>query len=375
MNLKNLKIDLPKTWRETSHTGNEKQIIIHVYHVNPLAHIDPKRFQYQAMPSRGPEISVTKLGIQAPGRGLRPMEEFYKGMKALIASGIMPPAVMTMGKLEKWWKEFTKSPQAERPGESDVASDIDITQYQDEETAWQTLKNKGQMPTRGFNVPIPGGITIPGMSKNMTMSDLLQSDMLKNYIPKEQLGKLEKMQSAIKGVQAKMPKIRQDLEKKGVKYGEGKYLGCKTVYLESPNPTPPPASKSASSSRSNVSGMGMGGKNVDAFGKREGHIAHLDPLPKVAEPYAATKIMYLGLLFKNFIIGGPLLWGVDSLAPGNTPCYSLTKTKEVISTDRVGGKIFKDITIVPLPSTFAQEGYLNREEVEKIFRDIISKLG
>ncbi len=372
MNLKNFKLNLPKTWREASRSDSENQINVRVYHINPLSKIDSKRFQDQVT-YKG-DVSVNRLAVQSPARGLRPTEEVFKMFENLITAGIMPPNMMNMGKLNELRKGTTQTPHGERPGESDIASDIDVVQYPDEEIAWQALKNKGLMQTQGFDVPIPGNIMIPGMPKNMTMNDLFQSDMLKNFIPKEHLDKLGKMQSVMKEAQRQMPQIKQGLEKKGVKYGEGKYLGYKTVYLENPNQTPPPESKSTSSSSANDSGLGMGGKNVDAFGKREGQIAHLGPLPKVAEPYSAINKMYLGLLFKNFVIDGPLLWGIEQLPSGKTPCYSLTKTKEVVSTDKVEGKEFTGITIVPLPSTFANEGYLHKEEVEEIYKDIISKL-
>jgi hypothetical protein len=62
------------------------------------------------------------------------------------------------------------------------------------------------------------------------------------------------------------------------------------------------------------------------------------------------------------------------LLPGNTPCYSLTKTEKITSTTREGGATFMDIAIVPLPSTYAEEGYLHREEVEGIFKSAISTL-
>ncbi len=361
---------MPKTWREASRLGGENQVNIRVYHINPLSKIDPKRLKDQEVSPANAEVSVTKIGIQCPGRGMRPMDDFYKGMKAAIAGGFMPPE-WTPQKLEELWKGMTKTPHAERPGESDLAGEIDVIQYQDEETAWQALKNKGLMPTRGFDVPMPGGVTIPGMPKNATMSDLLQSDMLKNFIPKEHLDKLAQMQSAIKGVNEQMPKIRRDLAKRGVRYGEKTYLGCKTVYLESPNPTPPAGAKSIRSSGADTSGFGMGGKGATGG---VGFIAGLDPLPKTTEPYSAVNTMYLGLLFKNFVIDGPLLWGIDHLPPGRTPCYSLTKTKEVMTTDKVEGKLFKGIVIVPLVSNFAAEGYSHKEEVEKIFCDITAKL-
>lgn len=357
MNLKNLKLDLPKTWREASRMGSENQIIIRVYHINPLAHLDPKRLKDQVMPSLDPNVTITKVGIPTPGQ--RPLDDFYKGMMAAIASGLMPPE-WTPQKLDTLWKGMTETPHAERPGESDLAGDLEIIQCPDEEFARQTLKNKAMMPTRGFDVPIPGSITVPGMPKNTTISDLLQSDLLKKFIPKEQLGQLKKMQSAISEVQAKIPQIRQDFQKRGINYKEGKYLGGEAVYFEFPNPNPPPASRS--SSRGASTGGGGGG------------CTELDPLPKVDRPYSATNTFYLGILVKNFIIGGSLLSAIDSLPPGNTPCYSLTKTKEVTTTDRVEGKIFKGILIVPLVSNYAREGYFYKEEAEKIYRDIISKL-
>lgn len=359
MNLKNLKFDLPKTWKEASRMGSENQVVIRVYHTNPLAHIDPKRLQDQVMPSADPDVSITKIGIPTPGA--RPLDDFKKGMEAAIGSGLMPPE-WTPQKLNKLWEGMTKTPHGERPGESDLANDIEIIQCQDEEFARQTLKNKGQMPTQGFNVPIPGGVSIPGMPKNMTMSDLFQSDMLKKFIPKEQLGRLKKMQSAIREVQVKMPQVKQDLEKRGVKYGEGKYLGCEAIYFESPNHNPPPTPRSSSRGASTGEGGGGGG------------CTELDPLPKVTRPYSATNTFYLGLLVKNFIVGGQLLTAIDSMPPGNMPCYSLSETKEVLTTDRVEGKIFKGIVIVPLVSNFAREGYFYKEEVEEIYRDIISKL-
>lgn len=358
MNLKNFKLALPKTWKETSCIGGENQTVIHVYHINPLSRIDPKRLKDEVILCSEPNTSITRVAI--PTTGTHPIQGFYEGMKTMITSGLMPPE-WTMGKLNELWKGMIATPHAERPGESDLASDIEIIQCQDEEFAWQTLKNKGLMPTQGFDVPIPGGITAPGLPKNMTMSGILQSDLLKNYMPKEQWGQLEKMRSAIKEMQKQMPGIKQNFEKRGVKYKEGKYLGCKAIYLESPNPNPPPKPKSSSSGKDTQGGGGYG--NTD-----------LGPLPKVAQPYSTTNTFYLGLLVKNFIVGGPLLSMIEHLPLASTPCYSLTQTKEVVTTDRVEGVLFKGISIVPLVSNYAKEGYYHREEVEEMYRNIISKL-
>jgi len=354
MDLKNLKIDLPKRWREASRMGGGNQVIIHIYHINPLAHIEPKRFQDQSMPSGDPKVNIYRVGI--PGPGMNPLSDFYKGMKGAIAAGFMPPE-WTMQKLDKLWKDMTESPHAERPGESDLASDIEIIQCQDAETAKQTLKNKALMPIQGFDVPIPGGVTGPGLPKNMTMGEYLKSNILKSMVPKEQF---EQLQSVLKEVQQKIPEVKQSFQKAGIKYREGKYLGCEAIYYEYTNPNPPPKPKL--SSRATSAGEG-GGARTD-----------IPPLPKITKLYPATNIMYLGILFKNFIINGPLLWVIDSLPSGDTPCYSLTQTKEVITTTREGGVTFKDIAIVPLVSNYAKEGYFYKEEVEEIFKGIIRVL-
>lgn len=370
MNLKTFKFNLPKSWKETSRMGAEGQVVIHVCHINPLANIDPIELEGQPLPSSDPNIAIAKVGIPIPG--IRPLNDINKIMKGLSANGIMPPE-WTPQRIDELWRGLTKSEHAERPGESDIASDIEIAQYQDEETAWQTLKNKALTPTQGLNVPIPGGITIPGLPNNMSMSDLFQSDMIKQFVPKEQLGQLEKMQSVIKGAQQQMPKIKQDLEKKGIKYREGKLFGCKAVFLDSPNHNPPPTSKSEKSSTKNYDGMGMGGSTDDVSGAAIAPI--LPPLPKIPQPYSPTSTMCMGILYKNFIIGGPLLWIADGLSPGNTPCYSLTQTKEVRMTTKEEGGTITSIFIVPLPSNYATEGYPHKEGIEEIYKNIISKLG
>jgi hypothetical protein len=361
MNLKNFKFALPKTWREASRMGAENQVVMRVYHISPIAKFSSGQLQNQPMPSGDPNVAITKVAPPTPNT--KPLQGFYDSMKAMVQSGMMPPE-WNMGKLNDLWKGMTASPNAERPGESDMACDIDIIQCQDEETALQTLKNKALMPTQGFDVPIPGFTGAPGMPKNMSMSDLLQSDMLKSMMTKEQAAQLEKMKGALKEAKRQMPQVKKEFEKAGIKYHEGKLFGCKVMYYESPNQTPPPAPKQPSSSKKNFAGGGGGYGDLG-----------LDPLPKAEKPYSPTNTFYLGILHKNFIINGSLMTMYDSLPSSNTPCYSLSQTKRVTRTSREGGTLFTDIFIVPLVSNYAKEGYMYKEEVEKIFRGIIAKLG
>ncbi len=390
VNLKNLKIELPKRWRESFRSGSENQFFIWLNHISTLANMNPKAFQDQALPSSSDKIVITKIGI--PRFGPPPLKGFYEMMKALLSVGYLPG--WTSQKLDELWKGITKTPGFERPGESDLSADISVTRHQTEEIAKQQFKNMALMPTKGFNVPVPGGVQIPGAPKNMTFTELLESDIyekympehlekMKKYMPKEQLKKteeqmkklksymskkrLEKMRSAIKEVQKEMPKAKQDFLKSGVKFKEGKYLGYQVIYMEGKNPSPRPGSKSSLSSKKTGGGTGMGTGGG-------GYYRVLDPLPKISQPYQKTIISYQAILVKNFIILGSLLWTIAALPSGSTPCYSLTRTKTKIHFTREDGTKYEYRDIVPVVSNIAKEGYFYREEVEEIIKKIISKL-
>ncbi len=388
VNLKDFKIELPKNWQESSRSGSESQFFVWINHISPLAHIDPKTFQDQALPSSSDKIIITKVGI--PRFGPPPLKGFYEMMKGLLSVGSLPG--WTSQKIDKLWKGITETPGLERPGESDFSADISIARCETKEIAEQQFKNMALMPTKGFNVPVPGGVQIPGMPKNMTFTELLGSGIYEKYVPehlekmkkhmsKEQLkeaeGQIKKLKkymskerlgearSAMKEVQKEMSKVEQDLSKSGVKFREGEYLGCKAIYVEGKNPSPKPRLESSSSSGKigNGTGMGAGG----------GYIT-LDPLPKISQPYQEKNIAYQAILVKNFIITGSLLWPITALPSGRTPCYSLTQTKQKTHFTQEEGIRYKYIDIVPVVSNIAKQGYLYKEEVEGIFEKIIASL-
>lgn len=358
MNLKDLKIDLPKNWQEISRLGGENQICVKIYHISPLAKVDSKIIQGEILPSSDPSVNNSRIGVPSPNTG-QPLRAFYDGMKASISSGFMPKEWTTQ-KLDNLWKQMT---ELNHPGEGDFSADISVAQYQNEKVAEQSFKNMGLMPTQGFNVPIPGGVKIEGLPENATMIDLLESDtyakMVSQYVPKEQL---EKLRSEIKKVQKQISKeVKPSLEKSGVQYKEIKYLGHEVICAEGKNPTPAPKPKLSSSSK-NIPGGGGGFED------------RLDPLPKFVQSYSEKTAIYQAMLVKKFVITGSLLWSAAALPSGNTPCYSLTQSKTKTTTMREGGKVFTDTAIVPTVSNYAKEGYLHKEEVEEILKKIIASL-
>ncbi|MDP1629112.1 MAG: hypothetical protein Q8L57_00675, partial [bacterium] len=59
---------------------------------------------------------------------------------------------------------------------------------------------------------------------------------------------------------------------------------------------------------------------------------------------------------------------------GNNFCHSLTKSQTKIETEEIEGKTYRTTHILPVNSTLAQEGYLNREEAEKILDTLFALL-
>jgi hypothetical protein len=344
MNLKTLKFNLPKRWKEVSRSGNENQLIIRIYHVNPLAHVDPKIFQDQPISSNA-ESSVSKIAVTTPSAVGGSFADFFKGMKGAIDSGFMP-SYMTTGWLEDLNKKMTKTPGVEIPDESDITGDITIVQYQTNEIARESFQNYGSFQT-GFGMVVPG-------SGGLSFADLMESDALKSVVSKEQREQMKLMSEKIKTA---MPKIKEDIKKTGIKYTKGKFLGYEAIFSEMPNPTPPPKTP-VPIKKGTFQGGGSRGNNL------------VVPLPKISKPYKETIVTCQAVLIKNFVITSGLFGTASLLPSGNTPCYSLTKTEQRKET--VEG--IKSTYIIAAASNYGNEGYLNKDDVEEVLLSIFSKI-
>ncbi len=202
----------------------------------------------------------------------------------------------------------------------DYHSFIIITELADEKTAKQTLKSRRLVPTQGFlDAPVPG-MNIPGMSDKTTLRELFKSGVMKDYITKEQIREVEKAMGEVKD---KFPK--------NVKIRNGKYQGFDVVFLEGKSERPIVSNIKESKDRDKVFDMLRAGR---------------------------------------FIVSGTLLRVVNSFPLGNTPCDSLTKFKTKTTTYKIGDQTYIDKEIRPVKSTIAKEGYLYKEEVDKIFKSI-----
>ena len=206
----------------------------------------------------------------------------------------------------------------------DYHSFIIITELADEKIAKQTLESRYLVPTKGFlDAPVPG-MNIPGMSDKTTLRELFKSGVMKDYITKEQIKEMEKAMGEVKN---EFPK--------NVKMRKGKYQGFDVTFLE--------------------------GKNQSSI------------VPYIKESKDRDKVFDM-VRAGRFIVSGTLLRIVNSFPLGATPCDSLTKFKTKTTTYKIGDQTFVNKEIRPVKSTLAKEGYLHKEEVDKIFKSIFSTI-
>ncbi|MDP1629327.1 MAG: hypothetical protein Q8L57_01765, partial [bacterium] len=182
-------------------------------------------------------------------------------------------------------------------------------------------------------------------------------------LSKEQLKQIEELTPKLEEVSKK---IKTEYQKRkvetGAQYYQEKYLGFPALFLKMENPefkrySAPQPVKSKT--------MGMGGGGFDPYVK-------ISPRPKVIP--SKYMEMCLGLRVNNFVVSGSLLYMMPSFPPGNNFCHSLTKFQTKIETEKIEGKTYRTTHILPVNSTLAAEGYLNREEAEKILDTLFALL-
>ncbi len=354
MEVNKVKFDLPSNWEEASRQGNDKQVVIQLYHLSPFAKVSPDTFKDIPISSNERE-SVSKLPVPKPSGVGSPAGEFYTAMQAFIDSGFAP-SHMTKEWLDDLHKKQTQIPGAEIPDESDITANISIVKYDTKEMAKQAFDNTELIQTDGFfNVPVVGGPTNSAGEK-MSYMELFTSDIMKPHLTKEQQESITELQKKLKEVE---PEFKEAVKKTGLNYKHEQYLGYEAIYSEMPNNTQPSPSKSEKNSNKNKF-SGGGGYGNNAY----------EPLPKIEKPYSATIKTYTSMLVGNCVVTGSLISMSLFLPSGNTPCYSLTKTTK--KSETVEG--IKTTLIVPTVSNYATEGYFNKEDAEKVLKNILTNI-
>jgi len=293
--------DLPRSrWKEFSRSAGENGMLVRIGHINPEINADPRLMMSPgSLISQSGNATTITAGVSTKrGRGWK---DYFEMATALAESGLAPDVT-----LEKVQKQREQVKAAYGSENFDVTGDITIGRCPDEKIAKEELETMRRTPTQGFDVPVPG---MPG---NVSVMDILKSDLVKAQgMPEEVIAQIE----------AASERMKKEGAISGVKYEKGEFLGHDAIFGE----------------KNNVK-------------------------------------LCLAVRVKNFIVSGMLLFMMDAFPPGNTPCDSLTKSTTKTTVERIGGQIFTTHEICPVQSTIAKEGYAYKEEVEGIFRSVFSKI-
>ncbi|MEK7580080.1 MAG: hypothetical protein AAB465_00485 [Patescibacteria group bacterium] len=356
-----------RNWEEVSRQAGENQITIRLRHINPEINIAPELTKgYGEGKSISESESIAYHGISTRrGSG---MKDFFEGMTKMAESGLT--SGVSMASVQNLKNQYQKA-DVDVSGKYDSDAIITIAKFSDEKSAKNQMLSFQILPTQGFTeMPIPG---MEGV-KMSNLGELLKSDYyksaMKSSLSKEQMKQLEKglpkmqevMEKASKQIKEQYKKLKAEI---GAEYYEAKYLGFPAAFVRTENlqakqyPVPRPVKSSGTTIEAN------GGGCFDPEVK-------LPPQSKV-KPSKYTE-MCQGIRVNNFVIFGNLLTMMATLPSGSTFCHSLTKTQTKIETEKIEGKIYRTTHILPVNSVLAQEGYLNKEETEKIFKTLFSLL-
>lgn len=272
-----------------------------------------------------PEIKMDKTLV---GGGL-----ISGGPAPTMATGVKYNKDMTRGNLKDFYSsmksmaeagylpgyttEMIEKMRAEKnkthPEEFDMVADLGITTFDSEETAKQALTNQKQTSEGNFfEAQIPGAPTGMNIFKAMDLKEV------KVNLSKEQLAQFEKLKPKIKEAEAK---INNEREKSGMSNWIGKWFGHDAVMTKVDN-----------------------------------------------------KQYNLAIRVKNFLIVGSFIYSFEMLPDGDTPCQSVSQFSSKKITERVEGKTYERTEVSPKQSTLAEEGFLNKTEIEQILKNIISGL-
>ena len=317
-----------KNWEEFSRQIGENHISIRLRHLNPEINLTPELAKgYGQGKSISEYESIVYHGISTRrGSG---MKDFFEGMTKMAESGLTPGVTPTS--VQNLKNQYQKA-DVDISGKYDLDAIITIAGFTDEKIAESQLLSFQILPTHGFTE-----MPVPGMERTgiKNLGELLKSDYYKSAmkfsLSKEQFEQLEKglpkmqeeIERASKQIKEQYKKLKAET---GARYYQGKYLGFPAVFVQTENPK------------------------------------------------FKQSPMCLGLRINNFVVSGSLLYMLSTFPPGNTFCHSLTKFQKKTEVERIEGKVFRTIHILPVASALAAEGYFNKEEVEKIFKKLFTLL-
>lgn len=325
------KKEIPGTWEEISRSGTAQQLTIRLGHINPGNHAD------KLMAAGGTHIDadgnlVTIHGISVPGT----MTGFFNSMMTLAQSGLVP--ALKPGDISALRTQYNSV----RDEKFDIEMSVTIADYGSESAATEALENLN--PTR------------PAIIGGRNMLDILADPKIREHMTEEQL-------KLIANLPGQLAQMQNDIiSQNGMNYFQDSFLGYPALFLEMENPR----------CQQSIKPKPLSPKNLNKF-KGGGFDTMAKPRPKAAPP-PAKLLNCLGVRIGNYLLSGSLLNNISYYPSGKEYCHSLTRHDTKVETETVEGRTYTTTHWLPIESTLAAEGYLNREEITAMLQTIVKQL-
>lgn len=351
-----------KRWKLLGKTINDQQSVFKLGHLNPEVFMDfekGERNKILKTEVRGNTTETTSTFGIITKKGK--MADFYEGMIFAIQTGLITK--LTIQDI----RELRDRANKVFPEECDYITDISVIDYEEEKIASQALKNLATQFTKGLADTI-----IPGAPGNMTIGEALKNPLVIAEMTKQghSMEGINKIAEKIKEASAQMA---QGAGKMNAKFELGKFRQYPAVYFIPP--AKPKTVKKEKKKNRTIQIKNLDGTitKIQASGGIDGRVK-FPPNAFEKEDYPIGGKILQAFQVKNYLISGGLPTSLFCAPSGKLFCQSLTKFKTVTKVTRSDGRTSINHLIVPLNSCLEKEGYLNREEIEKMIFNFIASL-
>ena len=339
-----LKSRLPKGWEEVSRMGNDQQVTIKFGHIDPENKANPLLVSGETSGVVGGE-AVSIHGIAPRGT----MTKFFDSMTKMAATGWMKG--YTPEKIGKIRTQFNVM-QNEK---YDMSPSLSVIHYEDVAMAKEMLKNQLTLRTDGFGaMKLPGG---DGKTVNP-----FDNEYIKQFIPENKRKEIsEAMKKATK-------EYKEKIKEEKMAFFTGSYLGYPAVFMEAENPEYTRPQEAKKRPKPKVDKNKFQGGGFDPLAGK----GILPQKPKL--PPQKTIKSCMAVQVGRYLIFGDLLSLMGALPEGSGFRESLTKTGTFVEKEKVEGQEYTTKHLIPVASSYAQEGYATKEDAEKILKTVIDSL-
>lgn len=339
-----LKNWLPKGWEEVSRDGNDQQVNIKLGHIDPENKANPLLVSGETSAVVGGE-AVSVHGIAPRGT----MTKFFDSMTKMAATGWMK------GYTPKKIGEIRQQFNVMQNEKYDMSPSLSIIRYDDVAMAKEMLKNQLTLRTDGF-----GALKLPGADGKMV--DYLDNENIKQFIPED---KRKLMAEAMKKA---TEEYKEKIKEEKMDFFTGSLLGYSAVFMEAENPEYTRLEEAKKRPKPKVDKNRFQGGGFDPLAGK----GILPQKPKL--PPEKTIRSCMAFQVGCYVISGDLLSMMSVLPKSSDFRESLTKTGTFVEKERVEGQEYTTKHLIPVASNYAEEGYANQEDVEKILKTVIDTL-